>query len=652
MIHIILLFCFVSVESSHFYGGTVTWRPMSNTDTSSKVSILFTQSYQWRRSYGSATFCDQTIITNQSPKLVSGSDTLQCTTTPSSACGSYSSIDIGEYCTDFSTIVDSSSGQISTLQNITAGSKFCVAFQGTAWIGLQSTNCVTGRKKRWLFGSASTTKRTTVSTTTGATCYSTSAAWSIGCCVDLTFRSDGIINTPPVATILSPIQVTIDTVTNITIPVIDADNDYTRTPPLYMIKSSLVQVGTTNTWEITETWTPRTLQIGSQVYCAVTTDSLNIQSEQYCLTFTVVAAGSSLACPGDVVSSTNAAASNAGTGVKSNDAWIIALSVLGFLSLLGLCCCCWWCLFAKGRRRRTDKEKNNISKDLSMNEQNSDPLESSFSTERQLESAKKQNYPKKKKTKKSIMTKLFDWKNSISTISEPTTNSTLMNLPHPSSTFSISKDTSYQPKSNMHSMSYASVTRVSLIDKPLASEENKNIKLPNVNDDIELTKTSTKKNSSSKIIRLSRGNSIGPYDNSIKASKLALSSQPNTQITDELFSKTQSTGSVSVSRVNQSSLPNKNSLSHMTNDGLLPVNKGQTAVTSTTVLPQSNVASHMPNEGNVKVAKLSKSINIQKNLLHTSSQKQHGKANVSNNGVKNISVTVSKSSRGKLSTNT
>ncbi|CAF3632394.1 unnamed protein product [Rotaria sordida] len=542
MIHIILLFCFVSVESSHFYGGTVTWRPMSNTDTSSKVSILFTQSYQWRRSFGSATDCDQTIITNQSPKLVSGSDTLQCTTTPSSACGSYSSIDIGEYCTDFSTIVDSSSGQISTLQNITAGSKFCVAFQGSAWIGLQSTNCVPGRKKRWLFGSASTTKRTTVSTTTGATCYSTSAAWSIGCCVDLTFRSDGIINTPPVATILSPIQVTIDTVTNITIPVIDADNDYTRTPPLYMIKSSLVQVGTTNTWEITETWTPRTLQIGSQVYCAVTTDSLNIQSEQYCLTFTVVAAGSSLACPGDVVSSTNTA--------------------------------------------------------------------------------------------------------------EPTTNSTLMNLPHPSSTFSISKDTSYQPKSNMHSMSYASVTRVSLIDKPLASEENKNIKLPNVNDDIELTKTSTKKNSSSKIIRLSRGNSIGPYDNSIKASKLALSSQPNTQITDELFSKTQSTGSVSVSRVNQSSLPNKNSLSHMTNDGLLPVKKGQTAVASTTVLPQSNVASHMPNEGNVKVAKLSKSINIQKNLLHTSSQKQHGKANVSNNGVKNISVTVSKSSRGKLSTNT
>ncbi|CAF1218708.1 unnamed protein product [Rotaria sordida] len=250
------------------------------------------------------------------------------------------------------------------------------------------------------------------------------------------------------------------------------------------------------------------------------------------------------------------------------------------------------------------------------------------------------------------MTKLFDWKNSISTISEPTTNSTLMNLPYPSSTFSISKDTSYQPKSNMHSMSYASVTRVSLIDKPLASEENKNIKLPNVNDDIELTKTSTKKNSSSKIIRLSRGNSIGPYDNSIKASKLALSSQPNTQITDELFSKTQSTGSVSVSRVNQSSLPKKNSLSHMANDGLLPVKKGQTGVTSTTVLPQSNVASYMPNEGNAKAAKLSKSINIQKNLLPTSSQKQHGKANVSNNGVKNISVTVSKSSRGKLSTNT
>ncbi|CAF2840099.1 unnamed protein product [Rotaria sp. Silwood2] len=422
MILIIVLLYVAFVESTHFYGGTVTWKPVDNTANGSKIAIMFTQSYQWRRSFGSSTYCNQSIIVNQSPKLSSGSGTLQCTTTPSSACGSYSALDIGEYCTDFSTVVDSSSGQISTIENITASSSFCVAFQGNAWIGLQSSNCgSTGRKKRSYTSSKSTTKRTTVSTTTITGCYSTSAAWSIGCCLDLTLRPDGFINTPPVATIISPIQVPVNTLTNISIPVIDADNDYTSCrwaqktagfdecgdvcqtapgsvldgdncmltfnstgksagqyyavtlmvedfydqstytpfssvpiqflihivnasvcplkptisstlsactaiqvgdtfsftltvvqgcsgttlqdfftmPPLNMIKGSIVQVGTTNTWTITETWTPTALQVGSQVYCAMATDSAQIQSDQYCLTFTVVTAGSLPLCPGE-----------------------------------------------------------------------------------------------------------------------------------------------------------------------------------------------------------------------------------------------------------------------------------------------------------------------------------------------------------------
>ncbi|CAF3785454.1 unnamed protein product [Rotaria sp. Silwood1] len=778
MIYIILFLCIVSIESSHFYGGTVTWRPMSNTDTSSKVAIMFTQSYQWRRSYGASTYCDQTVITNQSPKLSSGTNTLQCRTTPSSACGSYSSIDIGEYCTDFSTIVDSSSGQISTIQNITAGSVFCVSFQGSAWIGLQSSNCGgTGRKKRFfLSGSGTTTKRTTVSTTTGASCYSTSAAWSIGCCLDLTVRSDGFINTPPVATVLSPIQVSIDTLTNITIPVIDADNDYTscrwaqktttfdecgdvcqtapgsilydedcvvtfnstgksvgeyyaitlmvedfydqstytpfssvpiqflihivntstcslkptinstlsgctavevgqtfnftltiiqgctgttildffRTPPLYMIKSSVVQVGTTNTWEVTETWTPVTLQIGSQVYCAVATDSLDIQSDQYCLTFRVVSAGSPLSCVTNT-SSTNAAASNtsAETGSNTkNDAWIIALSVLGFLSLLGLCCCCWWWLFAKGRRHRTAKEKDHILKYSSMNEQKTDPLESSFGTQRQLVSVKNQPNPKKTISRKSRTIEPLNSKNGISTSSEPITNSALINAPYSSSIFDIAKNKSFQQQPNIQSMSFTSATGISLIDKPLANEENKNIKPPNTNDDTELRKISTKKNSSSKMMKLSKRNSIGPRDHSIDASKLAGSFQSNTQIAGDLLSKPRPSGSVSVSKVNRSSLPNKESFLQITNDSLLPTKKRQTVEMNMIKIPQSNVTSHMPNEGNVKAAKLSKSINVQENLLHTSNHQQHDNVNISSDGVKNISVSVKNLPRVKLSTNT
>jgi hypothetical protein len=43
-------------------------------------------------------------------------------------------------------------------------------------------------------------------------------------------------------------------------------------PPLFMDKGNLARVGTTNVWKISETWTPTTAQLGSQVYCAVAVD--------------------------------------------------------------------------------------------------------------------------------------------------------------------------------------------------------------------------------------------------------------------------------------------------------------------------------------------------------------------------------------------
>ncbi|CAF3856350.1 unnamed protein product [Adineta steineri] len=368
--------------------------------------------------------------------MPNATSTLDCTTS-SNTCGGYTSISINEYCTDFSVLSDSSSGQISTIENITAGSQFCVAFNGMYWIGLQSTKCSgSGRKKRGHSGGhGSGPSRPTVSTTTVAGCYSTSAGWSIGCCIDLTVRPDGFINTPPVATIISPITIPINTITNITIPVIDADDDFlscrwaqktaaldecgdvcqmapgstldnddcvltynstgktvgqyyavtlmvedyydssTPTPfssvpvqflihivsatacplqptissnlsdcspiqvgvqftftltivqgcpgttlqdvytmpPLYMYKGSITQVGSTNVWTVTETWIPDELQLGSQVYCAVATDSDNIQSDQYCLTFMVVPDGQVPLCPGDVAPTTSTTTTSTST---------------------------------------------------------------------------------------------------------------------------------------------------------------------------------------------------------------------------------------------------------------------------------------------------------------------------------------------------
>ncbi|CAF4678070.1 unnamed protein product, partial [Rotaria magnacalcarata] len=158
--------------------------------------------------------CDQSTIVNESPTISGINAHLQCTTT-SITSGSYTAISIAEYCTDFSTLVDSNSGRISTVENITTGSTFCVAFQGTAWIGLQSSNCgSSGRKQRKTKpnpgSSGTTTQRITALATTGATCYSAGAG------------PDGLINTPPVATVISPIEVSINALADITVPVIDA----------------------------------------------------------------------------------------------------------------------------------------------------------------------------------------------------------------------------------------------------------------------------------------------------------------------------------------------------------------------------------------------------------------------------------------------
>ncbi|CAF1505411.1 unnamed protein product [Rotaria sordida] len=139
---------------------------------------MFTQAYQWRLS--TAGYCDQNYVMNKSPLIPTQTGTLTCISSTTGFCGGYSSMSIVEYCTDFSSFLDSSSGQISTAQTITIGSQFCIAFQSGSWIPVQVA----------------------CASSTGS-CSSAGASWSIGCCLDLNIRYDGVINTPPVATVVS-----------------------------------------------------------------------------------------------------------------------------------------------------------------------------------------------------------------------------------------------------------------------------------------------------------------------------------------------------------------------------------------------------------------------------------------------------------------
>ncbi|CAF0815935.1 unnamed protein product [Rotaria sordida] len=598
----------------HFYGGTVTWKPMDKHATGTHVSVMITQSYQWKRSWigpwGSGiTYCNQSIILNQTPKIPASNSYLTCVT---SSCGGYVNTSIDEYCTDYSSLIDSSSGQISTLQNITAGSKFCVAFRDKSWIKVLSTVCSSsGRKKR------ERSKRSTTLTQTG--CFSDSAHWSIGCCVDLTIRSDGFINTPPVATIISPIQVPVNTLTNIEIPVIDADNDYLKCrwaqdtttfdecgdvcqmapgsileeedctitfnstnktvgdyyaltlmvedfydkttnislssvpiqflvlivntstcslkptitstlpdcspiqvgvqfnftltvtqgcsgttvkdvftmPPLYMYKGSLIRNGTNNVWTVTETWTPNVLQLGSQVYCAVATDSANIQSDQYCTTFTVVAAGTVLSCPGDT-------------------------TVGG----------------AGGRRRRhrqKEEEKQPVIKD---------PF-----------------FHQKSSSSSSLLTPFSalaeDRKSKISSLIS--THDSTGRISHGNDSISY---TSNQQPSRTRNTDAVNMVRVSRISRPLSNNGNETIKSPfeekNETSDIKLSKvlvTKVPRNSETKVER--SGSSVLSVRH-IEVPKSSFSIQQNN---NQLHSAPKRTFSVSVSKMKRSVAPAMHSTS-------------------------------------------------------------------------------------------
>ncbi len=161
------------VQSSHFLGGTISWKSMNNTDISSIIPIMFTQSYQWG---ASATVCNQSGIYNL-PNMPSQNDSFKCVSN-SSLCGGFLSLETNGYCIDSSYSLNSRSTQISNVENITANSIFCVAFQNIYWRLIRSLSC-------------------------NFSCDSNTSRWSIGSCINLTIRPEGFINTPPVATVIS-----------------------------------------------------------------------------------------------------------------------------------------------------------------------------------------------------------------------------------------------------------------------------------------------------------------------------------------------------------------------------------------------------------------------------------------------------------------
>lgn len=144
-----------AVQSNYFLGGTISWKVQYNTNRSSIIPTIITQSYQWKNS-----------VTNCN-------DTLKCVNDPS-VCGGFQTLN---NCVD-----DSPSTQILNIENLTENAMFCIAFQSQYWSDFQlpkcNSNCSQNERLKW----------------------------SIGSCLNLNKRSNGNINSSPVTNIVSRIM--------------------------------------------------------------------------------------------------------------------------------------------------------------------------------------------------------------------------------------------------------------------------------------------------------------------------------------------------------------------------------------------------------------------------------------------------------------
>ncbi|CAF4772587.1 unnamed protein product [Rotaria sp. Silwood1] len=186
------------VYGSHFLGGTVTWHPLNESATGSPVAIVITQTYSW--TYSLITCTTAEIATGQLIPVGTytylNTETLDCISNCNPGATGYVAPLVRPQCTDISAPIGTTVGQRSDIVYLPTGDDFSAAFQKTAWRPLATAS---------------------------------SADWSISTHIIVKPRADnGLYNSAPVATMMSPIEIPVNQPTVITIPVADADGDPTR----------------------------------------------------------------------------------------------------------------------------------------------------------------------------------------------------------------------------------------------------------------------------------------------------------------------------------------------------------------------------------------------------------------------------------------
>ncbi|CAF1380296.1 unnamed protein product [Adineta steineri] len=159
---IILLVGFSTiVYGTHFRGGTMTWRPLSNTPSGSTVAVQVRERWSWNR----ITYpCNTATIAAYGNVGVAGTYNVTCV---DGNCGSWTNMDAVVNCTDYSAALVVSSGEHYETQTFPLNISFSVSFSYNQWFA----TLVRGPN----------------------------SPWSVVCRISTAVRPDGYINSGPVA---------------------------------------------------------------------------------------------------------------------------------------------------------------------------------------------------------------------------------------------------------------------------------------------------------------------------------------------------------------------------------------------------------------------------------------------------------------------
>ena len=184
-----LLLSISLTAGSHFYGGSIIWAPVDPSTNATSLDIIITQTYSW----GFPLILCTNDVPITSPGRSGQNDNLTCVVDCQTD-GGYSlrPVSILTDCLSFSSPLGMMKSQKSTRVTLAANATFSVAYQGSAWRPLSSAS-------------------------------STVLYWSILSSIDLKKRPDGLINTPPVPSVVSPQYAIVNTPTQIRIPVFDVN---------------------------------------------------------------------------------------------------------------------------------------------------------------------------------------------------------------------------------------------------------------------------------------------------------------------------------------------------------------------------------------------------------------------------------------------